>query len=108
MAKAWSSARGGEGDSEAVYLVRGSVLSLSFVEPNKPDRPDKPNPPHAPRTLRLHDVPRFRRIRQGRVTAILAGYSLFNALLGWKITREAARPPNAKDPPRCRSKRRAS
>ena len=26
----------------AVYLARGSVLSLSFVEPNKPDRPTNP------------------------------------------------------------------
>jgi hypothetical protein len=42
----------GRGDSETGYLVRGSVLSLSFVEPNKPnkpDRPDKPAPCHAPR-----------------------------------------------------------
>ena len=42
----------GEGDSEAVYLVGGSVLSLWFVEPNKRDRPKKPDGPaprHAPR-----------------------------------------------------------
>jgi hypothetical protein len=31
----------GEGDSEAVYLVRGSVLSLSFVEPTKRDQMDQ-------------------------------------------------------------------
>ena len=40
--------RGGEGDSEAIYLMRGSVLSLSFVEPHKQDRPEKPEEP-APR-----------------------------------------------------------
>ena len=44
----------GEGDSEAVYLVHGSVLSLSFVEPNKPDRPDRPDPRHAPRSCSRH------------------------------------------------------
>jgi hypothetical protein len=41
----------GEGDSEAVYLERGSALSLSFVELNKRDRPRKqaePDPRHAP------------------------------------------------------------
>jgi len=40
--------------SEAVYLVRESVMSLSFVEPHKrnkrekPDRPDQPDPRHVP------------------------------------------------------------
>jgi hypothetical protein len=29
----------------AVYLVRGSVLSLSFVEPNKPNEPNRPDEP---------------------------------------------------------------
>jgi len=41
----------GRCDSKAVYLVRGSVVSLSFVEPNKRDRPRKPDEPaprHAP------------------------------------------------------------
>ena len=48
--------KGGEGDSEAVYLMRGSVLSLVFIEPNKPerldepDRPNRPAPRHAPRS----------------------------------------------------------
>jgi len=48
-------ALGRVGDSEAVYLVRKSVLSLSFVEPhkrdkpNKPDRPDEPDLHHAQR-----------------------------------------------------------
>ena len=28
----------GRGDSEAVYLMRGSVLSLSFVVPDRPNR----------------------------------------------------------------------
>src|SRR5437899_12978603 len=37
--------RGGESDSESVYLVRGSVLSLWFVEPNKRDRPTRPDGP---------------------------------------------------------------
>jgi hypothetical protein len=37
--------RGEESDSESAYLVRRSVLSLSFVEPNKRDEPD---PRHAP------------------------------------------------------------
>jgi len=32
------------GDSRTVYLVCGSVLSLSFVEPNRPD------PRHVPQT----------------------------------------------------------
>jgi hypothetical protein len=44
--------RGGEGDSQGVYLVRVFVLSLSFVKPNKrerPTRPDEPNPRYAPR-----------------------------------------------------------
>ena len=34
------------------YLVRGAVLALWFVEPNKrdrPTRPDEPDPRHAPR-----------------------------------------------------------
>ena len=53
MAAPWS-----EGRSEAVYLMRGSILSLSFVEPNKPEKPDRrdeperpdgPAPRHAPR-----------------------------------------------------------
>lgn len=42
----------GEGDSEAVYLVRGAVLSLSFVElhtRDRPKKPDEPVPRHAPR-----------------------------------------------------------
>ena len=41
----------GGGGSEAVYPVRGSGLSLWFVEPNKRDRlkkPDEPDPRHAP------------------------------------------------------------
>ena len=48
-----------------VYLVRGSVLSLSFVKPNKPDgpnkpdRPDRPNPRHALRKVGLHDMTPF-------------------------------------------------
>ena len=29
-------------DSLAIYLVCGSVLSLSFVEPHTPERPDQP------------------------------------------------------------------
>jgi hypothetical protein len=29
-----------------VYLVRETVLSLSFVEPNKPDQPDEPDSRH--------------------------------------------------------------
>ena len=54
------------GDSEAVYLVRGSVLSLSFVEPHTRDRPktpDEPAPRDAPRngfSLQLTTyLPRF-------------------------------------------------
>ena len=45
-----------------VYLKRGSVLSLSFVEPNQRDRPKKPeesDPRHAPRNIDLQDLPRF-------------------------------------------------
>ena len=41
----------GRGDSEAVYLLRGSVLSLSFAEPHKrdtPARPDEPDLRHVP------------------------------------------------------------
>ena len=39
-----SRVRGGGGDSEAVYLVRGSVLSLSFVEPtNETDQGNQMN-----------------------------------------------------------------
>jgi len=58
----------GEGDSEAVYLVRGSVLSLSFVEPNKrvrpekpdkQDRPDEPAPRQAPWDVGLQDPQSF-------------------------------------------------
>jgi hypothetical protein len=40
-----------DGEFRAAYLVRGTVLSLSFVEPNKWDRPnrrDEPAPRHAP------------------------------------------------------------
>jgi len=33
-----------DGDSRAVYLVRGSILSFLFVKPHKRDRPD---PRHA-------------------------------------------------------------
>lgn len=36
---------GVRGNSEAIYLVRGSVWSISFLEPNKPDRPERPNEP---------------------------------------------------------------
>src|SRR5687767_6266292 len=45
-----------------VYLVRGSVLSLSFVEPHTGDKPKKPNksdepdPRHAPRNVGLQDL----------------------------------------------------
>lgn len=48
--------RGGEGNSEAVSLMRGSVLSLLFVELHKQDRPKKPEEPdlrHAPATCRI-------------------------------------------------------
>jgi hypothetical protein len=54
------------GDSETVYLVHGSVLSLLFVEPNKLDRPGKPDEPaprHAPQkgfrlvTCEIQNVP---------------------------------------------------
>jgi hypothetical protein len=41
-----------KGMDQGVYLVRGSVLSLWFVKPNKRDRPKKPaepDPRHAPR-----------------------------------------------------------
>jgi hypothetical protein len=50
-----------------VYLVRGSVLSLSFVEPHKrerPKKPDEPAPRHAPRNVGLQDlvlIPRISR-----------------------------------------------
>ena len=49
-AESWG--RGGEGDSEAVYVVRRAVLSRSFVEPHtrdRPKQPDEPAPRHAPR-----------------------------------------------------------
>ena len=39
---------------EAVYMVRGSVLFLSFIEPNTRDRPtkfDRPVPHDAPRNV---------------------------------------------------------
>jgi len=52
MASAYTNGESEDGEFLAVYLVRGSVLSLSFVEPNKPDRPtrpDEPTPRHAPR-----------------------------------------------------------
>ena len=60
MAVPWSG--GVKGDSEAVYLVRGSVLSLSFVEPNirdRPKKPDGPDPRHAPRNVGLQDLTPF-------------------------------------------------
>jgi len=41
-----------KGMDQGVYLVRGFVLSLWFVKPNKRDRPKKPaepDPRHAPR-----------------------------------------------------------
>ncbi len=47
------------GDSETVYLVRGSVPSLSFVKPNKPEKPDRrdePAPRHAPRNVGLQNL----------------------------------------------------
>ena len=49
----------GRGDSEAVYLVRGAVLSLCFVEPNtrdSPKKPDEPAPRHAPQNVELQDL----------------------------------------------------
>ena len=39
MASAYTNGESEDGEFLAVYLVRGSVLSLSFVEPNKRDRP---------------------------------------------------------------------
>ena len=51
-----------EGDSEGVYLVRGSVLSLLFVEPNTRDRlkkPDGPDPRYAPGNVGLQDIARI-------------------------------------------------
>jgi hypothetical protein len=47
----------GDANSGLVYLMRRSVLSLSFVEPNKRDRPmrpDEPDPRHAPGNGRRH------------------------------------------------------
>ena len=47
----------GRGDSEVVYLVRESVLSLSFVEPHTRDRlkkPDEPASRHAQRNESGH------------------------------------------------------
>jgi hypothetical protein len=44
-----------QGFPEAVYLVDGSVLSLSFVEPHTRDRPRMPDEP-APR-----DTPKNRK-----------------------------------------------
>ena len=53
------------GDSETVYLVRGSGLSRPFVKPNKPEkpdrrdepeRPDEPAPRHAPRNVGLQNL----------------------------------------------------
>jgi hypothetical protein len=43
MAAPWS-----EGQFRAVNPVRGSVLSLTIVEPNKPDRLDVPDRPNRP------------------------------------------------------------
>jgi hypothetical protein len=51
MASAYTNGESEDGEFLAVYLVRGSVLSLSFVEPHKRDRPrksDEPDPRHAP------------------------------------------------------------
>jgi hypothetical protein len=50
---AWSIS--GEGDSEAVYLVRGPVLSLMFVKPNKRDKLDTTEGSHEPAP---HQAPR--------------------------------------------------
>jgi len=50
MASAYTNGESEDGEFLAVYLVRGSVLSLSFVEPHKRDRPrksDEPDPRHA-------------------------------------------------------------
>jgi len=52
MASAYTNGESEDGEFLALYLVRGSVLSLSFVEPHKRDRPrksDEPDPCHAPR-----------------------------------------------------------
>jgi len=52
----------GEGDSAAVYLVCGPVLSLMFVKPNKrdnldrPERLNEPAPHHALRNGWLQDL----------------------------------------------------
>jgi hypothetical protein len=50
MASAYTNGESEDGEFLAVYLVRGSVLSLSFVEPKKRDRPKKPDEP-APRHM---------------------------------------------------------
>jgi hypothetical protein len=41
--------RGRRGQARRVYLVRGFVLFIVFVEPNKPKKRDEPDPRHAPR-----------------------------------------------------------
>ena len=40
-----------------MYLVRGFVLFIVFVEPNKPKKLDEPDPRHAPRNGSGHSVP---------------------------------------------------
>ena len=50
MASAYTNGESEDGEFLAVYLVRGSVLSLSFVEPtNETDQGNQMNqiPPHA-------------------------------------------------------------
>jgi hypothetical protein len=42
------------GNSEAVYPVRRSILSLTFIEPSKPERPNRPDPRQALRNGAWH------------------------------------------------------
>jgi len=52
MASAYTNGESEDGEFLAVYLVCGSVLSLSFVEPHKRDRPNR---------SQIHQIPATRR-----------------------------------------------
>ena len=77
--------RASNGDSRTVYLVRGSVLSLSFVEPNKrnsPKKPDEPDPRPAPRygfgyiLILLATYAEVIMLAEHRLTAVLGGRNI--------------------------------
>ncbi len=88
------------GDSEAVYLVRGSVLLISSPKQDQPEKPDRrdrpeisdgPDPRHAPRNVGLLDLRwpsfLFRRLLDKALIQRRPSYQIDNCFLSCNVRR---------------------